>query len=112
MAASIAVPLLSKYLQHYLGKNKIVLVAAAGNQDPNEDKIYKAQKGYATRPTRATSIPTGFTRLPLRLLPDPDFNNVFCVTTVSLVNGQQVSPLQNFSPNAHRRFRSPIAIGY
>lgn len=98
LGASIAVPLLSKYLQHYLGKNKIVLVAAAGNQDSNEDKVYKAQKGYATANPRNLDS-NRFYPASLAVASDPNFNNVFCVTTVSLVNGQ-VSPLQNFSPNA------------
>jgi Subtilase family len=98
VAASVAVPLLSKYLQHYLRPNGIVLVAAAGNQDSAEDARYNALKGYATANPRNLDS-NYFYPASFATTADPNFNNVFAVTTVSL-DSDKVSPQQNFSANA------------
>ena len=80
--------LLKKFIKHYLTNNKIILVAAAGNEDPHEDIVYKpVNKQQARDLDNVHFYPASLSS---------ELWNVIAVTTVSETTGQ-VSPHQNFS---------------
>ncbi|HWK05058.1 MAG TPA: S8 family serine peptidase [Puia sp.] len=90
----VAAVMMQNYMRHYLVKNNILMVAAAGNDNPSEDSIYWAQTGNKSANPR--NLDSNFF-YPACLVKDKLLkNNLLVVTTVSYTSGQ-VSPLQNFS---------------
>ncbi len=93
--------LLKEYIKYYLtskyipSNKNILLIAAAGNR--NEDALRDAFALYGL------PVPEDFRSLdkvsfyPASLARDPDFPNVFAVTTIDTLQ-KSVSPFQNYSP--------------
>jgi len=90
------VRLLREYVRYYLTNNKILLVAAAGNEDDaNERAAFKLHNlPYPTDDRNLDNV----NFFPASLAADPTFPNVIAVTTVDTSTGT-VSPTQNYSPN-------------
>jgi hypothetical protein len=89
-----AAVLLQEHLAHYLPKNNILMIAAAGNDNPHEDTLYRNITGNPFLNPRDL-IANPF--YPAWLVEDPELrNNLLVVTTVNSKK-DSVSPLQNFS---------------
>ena len=95
------VRLLREYVSHYLTKNKILLIAAAGNKDDvNERATFDLHRrvnpliSYPHDPRNLDEV----SFYPASLARDDEFPNVIAVTTVDISTGT-VSPTQNYSPN-------------
>jgi hypothetical protein len=90
------VVLLKEYVRYYLTNNKILLVAAAGNEDnANEHAAFKLRNLPYPNDDRSLDNVNFF---PASLAGDPTFPNVISVTTIDTASGT-VSPTQNYSPN-------------
>jgi hypothetical protein len=90
----VAAVLLQNYLQYYLVKNNMLMVAAAGNANPPEDTLYQTLSGFLHGNPRDLDSNQFY---PAFLDKDTLLkNNLLVVTTVSDSTGQ-VSPLQNYS---------------
>jgi len=88
--------LLGAYVEHYLKRNNILLVAAAGNMDPNERAILASyNKKYNNVPDSVLRNLDSVSFYPACLARDSKFANVLAVTTV--FGSKSVSPHQNFS---------------
>jgi hypothetical protein len=91
---AVAAVLMQNYMQYYLVKNNMLMVAAAGNDNTSEDSIYHAQIGNPLANPRNLDSNYFY---PACLVKDSLLkNNLLVVTTVS-TSTNQVSPLQNFS---------------
>jgi hypothetical protein len=89
--AKAAVTLFAKYIHHYINDNGILMVAAAGNDNLTEDKLYKTAIGVpSANPRNLDSnmfYPASFSA----------YNkNIISVTTIGHTP-PSVSPLQNHS---------------
>jgi len=88
----VAAVMLQEYMAYYLPKNKILMVAAAGNDNPHEDTLYRNRTGNPSADPRDLNSNPFY---PACLVKDPQLkDNLLIVTTVSK---DSVSPLQNFS---------------
>ncbi|MEJ7736675.1 MAG: S8 family serine peptidase [Chitinophagaceae bacterium] len=89
--------LLRKYIEHYLTKNNILLITAAGNSDKVNLRRTFEEHGRPYRPTDPRDL-NQVSFYPASLARNPDFANVIAVTTVFINKGKgSVSPDQNFS---------------
>jgi hypothetical protein len=88
------VDLLREYIRYYLTKNKILLIAAAGNYDDvNEKNAFLLHAlPYPADPRSLEEV----SFYPATLARDPGFPNVIAVTTVDETTSK-VSPFQNYS---------------
>jgi len=89
------VTLLREYIKYYLTKNKILLIAAAGNSDDvNEQNAFLLHAlPYPSHPRNLEEV----SFYPASLARDAGFPNVIAVTTVDK-STSKVSPFQNYSP--------------
>jgi hypothetical protein len=88
--------LLKEFVHHYLTENNILLIAAAGNEDYENEK---AAASFVQVPiSSAWRNLDNVAFLPASLAQIKSFQNVIAVTTVHNSTGT-VSPRQNYSPN-------------
>lgn len=90
--------LLKKYVEYYLTQNKILLIAAAGNKDDENERSAFAMYDLTIRDAELRNLDQ-VSFYPASLSRDPDLPNVFTVTTIDTARPASVSPFQNFSKN-------------
>ena len=87
LTPDVSATLLKAYMQHYLTDNKIIMVAAAGNKDDDNEKlIYPSMNPLGVRNLDSVSF------YPASLA--PELWNVIAATTI---NVSMVCPQQNYS---------------
>ena len=90
----VAAVLLGKYMEHYLVKSNMLMVAAAGNANTTADSLYRAEIGVPQANPR--NLDSNFFYPACFTTDDLLANNLVVVTTVNNTS-RLVSPLQNFS---------------
>jgi Subtilase family len=90
----VAAVLLGKYMEHYLIKSNMLMVAAAGNANITADSLYRAETGVPQANPR--NLDSNFFYPACFTTDNILANNLLVVTTVNATS-RLVSPLQNFS---------------
>lgn len=87
--------LFGEFIKHYLTEKGIIMVAAAGNEEPQDDNFAMINLGIPQPLLRSLDVHPFY---PACFAGKQGFENVISATTFSISDGNRVSRYQNFSP--------------